>query len=249
MMFYLAGLQNIEYSVYRAARSMVPMAGRTFLEKKYPYHFTANNYLDIYYVDQLILPTVVWWVSTLTKVTTWKLNPSQSSHYVFLYASSNVPNRICSSNIIYHIYHGSDPGLYRIWRSWLTKWLRRKRINPPIQRRLIPIYFSDESGIIYLCVFHCIGWSAAVIHHRYCQGHICLGTHIFMQNLKTWLHSNAVEASWKLSVYYVLTTVISTRSVLSQVPNFEVYHDGRTNCFPPYFLQWWFLSLTMVPFI
>ena len=28
MVFYLAGLQNIEYSVYEAARSMEPMAGR-----------------------------------------------------------------------------------------------------------------------------------------------------------------------------------------------------------------------------
>ena len=51
MVFYLAGLQNIEYSVYEAAKIDGANGWKTFW-KIYSSASETDNYHDIYYVDQ-----------------------------------------------------------------------------------------------------------------------------------------------------------------------------------------------------
>lgn len=111
MVFYLAGLQNIEYSVYEAAKIDGANGWKTFWKITVP----------------LLKPTIIMtFIMSINgtlqlfdeSVNLTKGGPANStitmSHYVYNTCFINVPNfGLCGSNVIYHIYHGSDPGLYQ----------------------------------------------------------------------------------------------------------------------------------------
>ena len=142
----------------------------------------------------------------------------------------------------YHIYHGSDPGLYQFEVGDTRDWEKNKSA---IQRRLIPTYIFWSSYHLSL-YFHCIGWSLRQpIHPQMYPEAVSFRVHILCRTLKTWLHSSRCgELLETLCFMQFLLQWSAFWSVLSQVMALRyIMTDGKTDCFPPCFLQWWFRRL------
>ena len=157
--------------------------------------------------------------------------------------------RICGSNVIYHIYHGSDPGLYQFESRWYT-WLR-KRTNPQFREDWFLHIFFWSSYHLSL-YFRCTGWSLRQPIHPQMYPEVgSFRVHILCRTLKTWLHSSRCgELLETLCFMQLLPQWSAFWSVLLQVMALRyIMTDGKTDCFPSCFLPWWFAGCNDGSFI
>ena len=112
MVFYLAGLQNIEYSVYEAAKIDGANGWKTFWKITVPL------------LKPTIIMTFIMSINGTLQLFDESMNltkggPANStitmSHYVYNTCfCQRAELRICSSNVIYHIHYGSGSGIYQL---------------------------------------------------------------------------------------------------------------------------------------
>ncbi len=110
MVFYLAGLQNIEYSVYEAAKIDGASGWKTFWKITVPL-----------LKPTIIMTTIMSINGTLQlfdeSVNLTKGGPANStmtmSHYIYKACFVQSTIWICSSNVIRHIYYGCYTGIYQ----------------------------------------------------------------------------------------------------------------------------------------
>ena len=221
MVFYLAGLQNIEYSVYEAAKIDGANGWKTFWKITVP----------------LLKPTIIMtFIMSINgtlqlfdeSVNLTKGGPANStitmSHYVYNTCFINVPNFGYAAAMSFIIF--IMVAILAFINLKVGDTLTEKKNKSAIQRRLIPTYiFLIIVSFISVFPLYWMISAATNTSTDVSRGRILPGTY-FMQNFK---NLTAQQPLWRAlgnSLFYaVLTTVICLLICSIAGYGFEVYHD------------------------